>query len=375
MKDFFCHLPFFAINTDGVHAKPCCKVKLDNPVPLEHYVYSDEIIHIKQLLLNNQIPHQCNTCVVSESISGVSLRTLSNQFNSHLSNEAMTLNSNQFDIRFVDLVGSNACNLMCLPCEHGSFIRSKELYELGLFKFFPVIQKSSWDTVAEMPIEMLTITSGEPFYNKDMLHLINQLIENGHSKQIRIDINTNLTHITQEILELLVKNFKSVLIKGSIDGIGAVNDYLRYPSKWATIEKNVKLIQSYPEINFVVTTALSNLSLVKYYEVVQWALDNNIVDMFISQVTSPVVLDCNLLPIPLKEKLLIKYQNLQQSIVNTASDRVLHCLDICIALCQNHSSTNLEFKNTLNWIKLHDDRRCTSMLDVFSELADFEYSS
>lgn len=370
MKDFFCHLPFFSIDTDGVNARPCCAIKLDSPVLLDEYTDSNELKNIKKQLLNKEMPHQCNTCRISESKSGSSFRTLANQFHPHLTNEALQMDSSQYDLRFFHLVGGNVCNLMCLPCEYGSFVRQKELFEIGLSKFFPINKMPSWNAIAEMPIEILTITSGEPFYSKNTYQLINQLVANKQSKKIQINLNTNLTYINQGMLEVLTKNFKSVMIKGSIDGIGAVNNYLRYPSKWEDIDKNVKLIQSFPEISFVVTTALSNLSLIKYYEIINWALDNNIVDLFITEVITPTELDCNLLPNALKEKLLSTYQDLRKSIAETASDRTLLCLDKCITLCQNFTSSDVGFNDTLNWVKIHDNHRHTSVLTVFPELAN-----
>lgn len=369
MNNFFCHLPFFSVDTNGVNARPCCVIKLDTPVSLDGYTDSTEIKNIKKLLLNKQAPHQCNSCVVNESTSGFSFRTLANQFHPHLTDEALQMNDSQYDLRFVNLVGSNVCNLKCLPCENGSFIRRKELYDLGLVKYFPISEQNSWIGFEKIPMEKLTITAGEPFYNKGVMALVNRLVDNGQSNQIEIDINTNLTHITRDTLELLANNFKSVIIKGSIDGIGAVNDYLRYPSSWKDIDSAVKLIQSFPEISFVVTTALSNLSLIKYYEVVNWALDNNIADLFISQVTTPAELNCNLLPNSLKEKLLSTYQALRKSVAaaNT-SKRTLQCLDMCITLCQNRTQSTVTFNDTLNWLKLHDNHRHTSVLTVFPEL-------
>ena len=56
---------------------------------------------------------------------------------------------------------------------------------------------------------------------------------------MRIEINTNLTYINQSMLQNLCF-FKEVLLSPSIDAYGDKNDWIRSPSRFSKIEKNMK---------------------------------------------------------------------------------------------------------------------------------------
>ena len=53
--------------------------------------------------------------------------------------------------------------------------------------------------------------------------------------------NSNITRIPEEALELWPE-FRKVSVCASLDGIGPVNEYIRHPSKWEEIEKNLRFL-------------------------------------------------------------------------------------------------------------------------------------
>lgn len=364
--DFFCVLPFTAIETDGHVAKPCCQYQ--GSIPLAGYQESPDLISTQKKLLEGQAPLGCNLCESSERHTSTSLRVLYQTFHAELADQIRRDHSTS-QLKNVSVVGSNVCNLKCLPCEHGSFIRSQELHKLGFSKYGPSLRKiDNPEAIADLDIEILTLTSGEPLYDKACRLLLETLISRGKSQDIRLDINTNLTRIDQSILEFLADNFSSVLIKGSIDGTGAVNDYLRYPSDWSNIERAVDLILAHGSIDFVVTTALSNLALLRYHDLVRWSLSKGIRNMFISQVESPAVLSChrffNAHAADCRDRLL--------DIANTPNlfDRTRYCLDLCIKLCNNSLDTGprLADSDLERFLNIHDQERGTDWHAVFNEL-------
>jgi hypothetical protein len=362
-NNFFCHLPFVSINTNGVTARPCCAFQ--SVMPVLNYENNEILQKVKQELFHGRPVKECEKCYANEAKSGKSFRTLANEFHPHLTNEVLSHNETYSSIKHVDIVGSNICNLKCLPCEHGSYIRTKELYDLGLQKTMPIVSNNlDIESLLHFDIRQLTLCSGEPFYVKDIWNLLTELKSRNKSKQIELHINTNLTNVTTDKLDFLLDNFKSVLIKGSIDGVGPVNDYLRYPSLWTTIEKTVELILDRPEIQFVVTTALSNLALLKYHELVSWCQDRSIKDLFISQVGTPSVLGSVNLPRFLKDSLKSNFDNLKK--FNNFTDRTLYCLDLCTTLCDSqHDFNQMEL---MHYLDLHDQHRGTDWKTVFPEL-------
>lgn len=370
---FFCNLPFSSIiiHDDGM-ATPCCYYHPNTPQPISKYLNSPEIQEVQQTLLAGRAPPQCHVCVEQERDNGHSFRIINQQFHPHLTREIVENNSR--NIREVSITTSNVCNLKCLPCARASFVRTVELNRLGLDTYpAELIENKNyqdWLTVFENnQVEQLTLLGGEPFYDKITFEFLKLLADKGLSRNLRVDLNTNMTAIDDSKLDFLQSNFKTVLIKASIDGVGAVNDYLRYPSRWSDIEANVNKCLA-RGLEFVVTTALTNLSLLRYHEVVRWGNHHGF-NLFITPATSPFELVPALLPSPIRAQLLSVYQKLKQDIIETARDRTLLCVDSCIHILSTTQSTEANWKQTMSWIKLHDQHRKNSVTAVFPELVDY----
>lgn len=364
-NSFFCHLPFVNIDTDGKSARPCCKYS--GPVmSLKNYSNNAVLVEMKKKLWTGQAPKECGRCVLEERISGKSLRMLANDFHPHLTQEVRQRDAGYDAIRFVSVVGSNVCNLQCLPCETGSYKRSAELHALGFHLIKPMLKEiQDIDNIAELDLETVTLCSGEPFYDKQTWRLLDLLVKNGRSAKIKLDINTNLTGITSAKLDWLSKNFHEVLIKGSIDSYGEANDYLRYPSEWTEIHDAVECIINHKQIQFVITTALSNLSLLGYHVLLQYLRSKGIKDFFISQVLTPDVLQAANLPQTIKKQLLPYYRNLMADL--TLTDRAQTAVQTCINICENDLPWRAE--PLIHYLDTHDRHRNTSWRSLWPDLA------
>jgi len=366
-QGFFCHLPYVAIETNGKNARPCCEYT--QSLPLNGYEQHPILLTTKHDLWQDQVPSGCTRCHESEKHTGKSLRILAETFHPEISIEVKKHDKNYSHLRTVSVTGSNVCNLKCLPCELGSFTRSQELYKLGFLQQKP----SSWqiqdpESIADLDFSHLILCAGEPLYDKNSLRLLEILIERKKSRSLRLDINTNLTGIDQSTLRWLTDNFDSILIKGSIDAVGSANDYLRYPSSWHQIESAVDLILANNHVNFVVTTALSNLSLLRYHDLVEWSLARGIEDMFITQVQSPRALACGRF---FQERALDCLDRLG-SFLSTPnlSNRTKYCIDLCMNLCKNTlvPDSNQDFADLRHFLDRHDEERGTNWRDVWPEL-------
>lgn len=363
---FFCHYPFVAMNVYRGRADPCCMFSPKNNITVKEYSTHPEIIEVKKSLFQGQAPHQCRRCVEQEQVSGTSFRLLGNSFHPERTKEVLEHGSDYNNIKHLSVILGNTCNLQCLPCGESSFIRWQELHDLGYDKRIPMTYKyDDFSDFLEINFETLTLTGGEPFYDKSCLRFLETLVELGRSRLIRLDINTNLTNITPEYLDYLECNFQEVLLKGSIDGIGAVNDYLRYPSQWHEIERTVDAILARPKIKFVVTTALSNLSLLRYYELFSWAIDRGIKDLFISQVNEDPLIYSNI-PETLTAELGKKYHFL--SLMPGLSDRAQYVIDACQKICQNPAYK--KEVDLVQYLDLHDQRRGTDWREIWPKLAE-----
>jgi sulfatase maturation enzyme AslB (radical SAM superfamily) len=89
-------------------------------------------------------------------------------------------------------------------------------------------------------LKRINITGGEPFMIPEVLTVLDRLLP--VSDTVNVSFNTNLTILTEKILSRLEK-FVKLEISVSLEGIGAMNDYLRYPSNWSQIQEHIATLQ------------------------------------------------------------------------------------------------------------------------------------
>jgi glutamate-1-semialdehyde 2,1-aminomutase len=94
-------------------------------------------------------------------------------------------------------------------------------------------------------IVKMNFIGGEPLLIKEVRSIMNQLVSLGVAKDITLCMTTNGTIADDEWCDLAAQ-FKTVVIAVSLDGFAAVNDYIRYPSKWDSIEPNIRRLQHVP---------------------------------------------------------------------------------------------------------------------------------
>lgn len=363
---FKCKLPWQALHINPGIISPCCNFSRVGPHPasLDEYINSEELKSVRQQLSQGIAPRECKNCVLEEKISGHSHRTLSNKFEN---------NDPVHEFENVSIVASNTCNLKCTSCTgNSSYVRGVELSKMGLENSIPKHYTHTLDINAliNYPIKTLTISGGEPFVDSTR-ELLDKLVYAGRSTIIDIRLNSNCTLITRDWLEYLSSNFNSTMIKASLDGVGSVNDYLRYPSKWEEIAANLEMLKDYPNITAVlVTSVLSNLSVIKFYDLINWCVDNNIEDLVVLTLRRPVYMQPHVLPAELKQQLLLTYTRLREK-HKDANARILECIDTCISICNNTNSTNSEFNQAIEWYQAHDCHRGNNIFDVFPELIPY----
>lgn len=375
--NFFCQLPWTSMMVEYTwQAKPCCKFQV--AYDLSTYQQNPELISVKKQLLQGQAPSQCNACVHDEATTGNSFRLLHNKFDSIETSIKEQNDPEALCLTNLAITTSTICNLKCLPCEGGSFVRDLELHKLGFKKNMPV--KGLSENLNRLPenyllfdtVEVITFTGGEPFYDNITFEFLENIVKNvKNHKKISIHINTNMTHITKEKLDFLVTNFKKITIKASIDGIGPVNDYLRYPSNWNTIAQHLELVKTYADITLLMTSTVTNLSLMRMYEVIKFCIENKY-SLFFLPVSSPSVLQPNHLPSQIKHKLLTIYQELKTQYSGKIFDTTEWCIDTAINICSNEFESVLTVKDTIAWCQRHDELRKTDLFQVFPELLEYQ---
>ena len=92
------------------------------------------------------------------------------------------------------------------------------------------------------------------------------------------------------------------------------------------------------KIPFILTTALTSLALLKYDQVVHWAKQKGIQDLFLSKVVKPSVVAFDQLPNEIKIQLHKKFVDLRNQPHHT--NRTQLALDACIDICSKTNETH-----------------------------------
>ena len=241
----------------------------------------------------------CDSCYYNEKNRIPSERTTYNRVNHVPTKKLPTL----LDIDF-----SNFCNLKCIMC--GSSRSSQWAKDEG--KGVSAIDTKKIDDLIDISDELqeVTIQGGEPSIMKEFEYYFTALQEKDVCKNINLQIITNLTNTNKNFLKLF-ENFKSVRLGISVDSFGLANDYIRWPSKFNAIEKNIGIVSEIDTITHIdILNSINILSLFNYGEFLTWAKrmekvctkKDRYFGVTASVVDYPRHLNPFIAPLPLKEK-------------------------------------------------------------------------
>lgn len=124
-------------------------------------------------------------------------------------------------------------------------------------------------------IQHIHTVGGEPLMINQQYDLLQKCIDQGYAKNIKIEYNTNVVNIPERAWNIW-KHFKIVQIGASVDGVGAVNDYIRKPSKWKYIEQNLQRLDI-AEGNFRIWIActVQVYNILHLPEFMKWKIEQN----------------------------------------------------------------------------------------------------
>jgi glutamate-1-semialdehyde 2,1-aminomutase len=122
-------------------------------------------------------------------------------------------------------------------------------------------------------VRFLHITGGEPFIIPEVLNILDQVLYLRDT--INLSFNTNLTRVSDRLMERL-KQFKNLNLYVSLEGVGDMNDYIRYPSKWAEILDNIERFRTQaPNAVINVQHVFQHTSVYAFPELAEFQTENN----------------------------------------------------------------------------------------------------
>lgn len=251
-----------------------------------------------------------------------------------------TINNKDFSTSFLDIRFGNLCNLKCVMCSpndsnqwyddynavwgYSSFRDGEDRINLvkdSKGKLAPEKNVYEWsdDPVLWKQIEKhidqfrrLYIVGGEPLIIDSHYDFLQKCVDEGYAHKLTIEYNSNITNIPQRAWNIW-KHFKKIIMGVSIDGIGDVNNLIRFPSKWHKIEENLKKFSTV-EGNYDVhiTSSIQILNIWNLPKFIEYVIESNLSRigpwpnkpiMSPHPVHRPIYLNVNILPDEFKEKI------------------------------------------------------------------------
>lgn len=356
MNSSFCVLPWagLTVNTNGSIA-PCClynsayrdsdgvEINVDTK-EFENILNSKDAILLRQKMWKGEMPNECQVCYKNEEFNGPSLRL---RYNSILLNDNIkqritdSVNSGfkikVDDVKLLDLRLGNLCNLKCRSCSStaSSMISSemktilKSNPEHSIIKFYNSIKSDltkinddnlSWTYNSKIieniinvanNVKVLYLAGGEPTINPVTTSVIKNIKENGNHSNIVLHCNTNIVKIDSEFYDIAT-HFKVFRMIISIDGFNDLQEYLRPPAKWDTIDRNLrKLVElNHGKSNkyFTISPVIqaSNLNkltdILDYVESINMQYKNSIFHVNLNILHYPKYLSIDILPKSFKQE-------------------------------------------------------------------------
>ena len=274
------------------------------PVSLEEHWNSDYMKDIRKRMLNGEKLSQCDVC--NDQI--LNLHTYRKYFTETLFSHkvgdlvANTREDGHYDPMPIsyDYRISNLCNFKCRMCGEqlsSSWETEKKKYDLIDVKQEPWLEPNTRKSISKFQVEVLeeelqravdnkTIeeiywVGGEPLMFERHWTIMQQLVDNGHAKNVTVRYNTNLSRVKYKDYNLwdMLPHFKNVNICASIDGAYEVGEFIRDGLKWDewidNFESGMFLIDQFGDDAMVFDVTLTTPGLLHLKDLfdVAWKLD------------------------------------------------------------------------------------------------------
>ena len=257
-------------------------------------LHLDDLVKMRQQMLQGQWPTQCVNCRARESKNLISHRQKSlKRYNC----QDATLSYNEpVELKHLTFRVGNICNLRCVMCgpwasnqwyndyvelnNSTRFESNQNTYYLEKKKdnkyFMPnaTLNADNWENVIEIvksninDLEKISFHGGEPLVSKIHYKVMDFLVKSKQYSNIEIEYFTNLYQVPANFFTV-VDLFKHVTINVSLDGVENVNDAVRWPSKYSNIIKNIKALDKKTNVTICFGHTISNLNLEHIFDFIK----------------------------------------------------------------------------------------------------------
>jgi len=318
----FCSVLWNHQMVDGTgRVKPCCRF-LEDHRPKDHTLDNHSIQDIFDSDFQNDLRKRtlagerlegCTRCYEEEDNNKKSLRM---RLNEHPKVGAKTVDTENYNLEYLELSLSNDCNLMCRMCDsrysfklfdeeqeyHGKTFSKTKHTKANLDSIYPHLKDMKY----------IKFTGGEPLIIKDHWTLLEHAVEKGYAKNIRLNYSTNCTVFPKKKIVDIWKEFDHVELAVSLDSIvQEENEYQRHLTNHkqalTNIEKYVK-VKDEAGMTIVARPTITIYNAYHLPETLEWLDDRNIM-LNPTHLTYPLYLSVTVLPKNQKDIIREKYNS------------------------------------------------------------------
>ncbi len=283
MKNF-CALPFhhLMIRSDGT-CQICCQHQTApahavniNRTDVDTWLSGPYVQEVRGMFLADQRPPGCAACWTQEDIGAASMRTRSAR-----EYEILGVDTAHPRVENLEIDLGNLCNLKCLMCsEKNSSALLAENRKLGINKIEQ--QDMDWTDLGYKQVQkliqqrpkVLNIRGGEPLYNRRLLDLVEE-IPDEQARTMVLHITTNAT-VWNQRWHTALRRFRIIRMMFSVDAVGDLYEYMRFPAVWTEVEKNITDICQLPNVRPLVHAVVQNLNISRLDRLIDWCHDRSL---------------------------------------------------------------------------------------------------
>lgn len=368
---------------------------------LKELMKSTEATALRAKILNGEVPEGCENCIKKEKSVGHSRRIF---FDHKLNkNSERTKSLPQAEaVEFLELNLSNLCNLKCRMCNSVSssswiseekLLATMDIPDIHL-PIDPCLKKVSdgevekflQDPESLLNLKYVALRGGEPLMNIQTLRILQKLIDWGVATRITLDLSTNGTIFSEDILRIL-EQFKSVDFYVSVEACGDLYAYIRGGSEYSlkSIHENLKRVRQLSNTNLIFVNTVSVYNVYYLSEWIDWVvgLGGRNDELSLSNVVvRPEFLNFQILPLDFRLKAQEKLKS-NRSIHSHATKTEIKFRDtgyeqVCRSLGHeifDEQRRRLLMTRFVAYNQALDKLRGTSLLKVAPELAKITYGS